>query len=172
MNVLVDTSAWIALELEDDRHHRAARGAWEGLLPATRSLLVSTWILSETVTHLFRELGPARAFAWGRRLLDHPRVEWVHGDGGLASRALLLLNQRGDARFSFTDATSWVIAREYHVDAVFSFDRHLRMPGVQLIPAGGGTEVREPATRYRAEAPRRRRKRISSITVRHSASAL
>lgn len=150
MRVLVDTSAWFALEVAEDRHHERAVDFWRKALPDARNILVSTWIFSETLTHLSRELGSGHAFRWGRSLLDSRNTEIVHGDAGLYSRALLLMQQRGDPKFSFADAASWVIAREHRVDAVFAFDRHLRIPGIPLLPGDEGWAVREPAGVYRA----------------------
>ncbi len=170
--VLIDTSAWVAIEDRRDQWHAPASLTWNSLLKRAPRILVSTWILSETISLVGSRATLERAYVLGRRMLDSDQFEIVRGDAGLESRALLVQRQRGDPRFSFTDAASWVIAREREVDAVFSFDRHLRIPGIAFLPEDGGWEVRERPGRYRAGARRRRTRRISSITATHSASEL
>jgi predicted nucleic acid-binding protein len=112
--------------------------------------ILSTWIFEETLTLVSRRTRPETAYVLGRMFLDSQTIDIVRGDTGLESRAMLLMRSRREPDFSFTDAASWVIAREHAVDAVFAFDRHLRIPGVRLLPEDGGWEVRERPGRYRA----------------------
>lgn len=184
MVILVDTSAWIALESQDDARHAEASAFWESAVSRFRRILITPWILSESVTNIARKAGSERAFRFGKGLLDSRFVELAPSGPEVASRALLVMRQRNDPKFSFADAASWVIAREYGVNAVFAFDRHLRIPGIRLLPEDEGWAVSERRTRYRVRPskpaarrrPGRRRPirmaRISSITASHSASEL
>ena len=161
MRVLVDTSAWLAIQDTGDNHHVPARRCWEELEASRARYVLSTWIFEETLTLVSRRTRPETAFLLGRMFLDSGRVEIVRGDSGLESRALILLRACGEDDFSFTDAASWIIAREYGVDAVFAFDRHLRIPGIPLLPQDSGWEVREKAAPYRVAQKRKVMRRRS-----------
>jgi predicted nucleic acid-binding protein len=55
--VLVDTSAFLALLVSDDRRHREARRAFEKLAAAAAALRSSSYVLVETYALLQRRFG-------------------------------------------------------------------------------------------------------------------
>ena len=57
MRVLVDTSAWYAMEAERDAHHIEAAACWKDIFPRLKRVLVTPWILSETITQFARMAG-------------------------------------------------------------------------------------------------------------------
>jgi len=155
VRILVDTSAWLAIQNAKDNNHVPASRCWEEIEASKSRYILSTWIFEETLTLVSRRTHPEAASLLGRMFLDSGRIEIVRGDPGLESRALLLMRSRKEDDFSFTDAASWVIAREHAVDAVFAFDRHLRMPGIRQIPQGLGVAVREEGIPYQTDSGKR-----------------
>ena len=169
MRVLVDTSAWLALDNAADQRHPVASYYWTELDAQSARFIISSWILEEVMTLVSRRAGAQRAYLLGRRFLDSSALEIIQGDIGLESRAMILMRQRNEKDFSFTDAMSWVIVREYSVDAVFAFDRHLMMPGIRQIPQGLGVAVREEGVPYQADPEKRKptRRRRPAGGARH-----
>ena len=69
--IFVDSSFWIALQIERDRHHRAAKLLTETYADAP--LTTSSAVVAETWTYLRRKTGHARAIAWLDRLIAAAR---------------------------------------------------------------------------------------------------
>jgi len=59
-------------------------------------------------------------------VLNVDRRTWIE--------ATTLFERYADQDFSFTDCTSFVLAREAAVDAVFTFDHHFSILGFVIAP--------------------------------------
>jgi predicted nucleic acid-binding protein len=133
----VDSSAWAALVMPEDRYHRSATAAFRQLSRGTR-LITTNYVLSETYTLLRSRSGHRSAVDFHRRQQDAERVRlldirWV--DERLHRSAWDLFERYSDQPFSFVDCTSFVLAREESVDFVFGFDRDFLTMGFDLRPA-------------------------------------
>jgi len=124
--IFVDTGAWFALLVPNDRDHAAA-ARWLGL---NREPLITTdYVLDETLTLLKVRAETKRALDWGARMLAGElagieRVAW--NDFGQAWEMFCRFRDKG---WSFTDCTSFVVMARLGVDAAFSFDEHFRQYG-------------------------------------------
>ncbi len=132
----MDTGAWFALQVTDDRHHRPAKDALPELLSRFRSLVTTNHVIGETYTLLRTAKGyaPARAFL---DVLDRsPRLERYFVTPDLEREAMALLHRYADHPFSFIDATSFVVMRKETIHQAFAFDRHFAIAGFTRIPEG------------------------------------
>lgn len=136
--VFVDTSAWYAVAVEDDKYHEPATRHFGNLLSHRTPLLTSDYVLDETLTRIRYDLGHAAAVAFWERLVAAQHRGQLQiltvGDATWAA-ALELFRTYDDQWFSFTDCTSFVLAREHNTHEAFAFDDHFRIFGLVVRPA-------------------------------------
>jgi predicted nucleic acid-binding protein len=133
--IFVDTSAWYALEVEDDVNHQAACKFLQQLASGIHGISITTdYILDETLTLLRsrRGLTPATTFIDKVNKSKSIRVFWINDD--LFEKALSIFQKSEYKSWSFTDCTSFALMRELEVLETFSFDNHFREAGLQILP--------------------------------------
>lgn len=133
--VFADTSGLYALIDKNDAAHAAARDAVNRLLRGGSRLVVTDYVIDETVT-----LAKARGGALiAGRVLDLVeqsrgiRIEWIGPERFESTRAFF--RRHADHAYSFTDCSSFIVMRELRVTRVLTTDRHFREAGMEpLLP--------------------------------------
>jgi uncharacterized protein len=117
--IFVDSSFWIAQQLERDVRHEIAK---ELTRSRTAELLVtSTSVLAETWTYFRRKADHARAFGWLDRVqAANISVEWI--DPALEDEAWAWLRVHDERPYSFVDATSFALMRKLRIREALAFD--------------------------------------------------
>lgn len=134
MTVLVDTSAWVALLARNDQYHPAALKNWARLRDERTPLLTSDYVVDETVTWLRYRVSHAAAVAFWETTLQSALVEIAPISRELLDVAWGLFKKYADQDFSLTDCTSFALMRARHVQRAFTFDRHFRHVGFEVLP--------------------------------------
>ena len=129
--IFVDTGAFVALMRQKDRHHEAARN----FMVDPPALVTSDYVVDETVTLLLTRVSrdAAERFLGGIRSSRLLRLEMV-GKEGFNEAATLFLHYR-DKEWSFTDCTSFTIAKRLGIKDVFGVDHHFEQMGLRRVPA-------------------------------------
>jgi uncharacterized protein len=130
--LLADTSALLALSLDDDAHHAAAVG-FVRRYPSHR-FVVTELILAEFATRGRVRLDAGRVAVLTRSFLDSRRYDVVLVDGEIFRNALSLLERFADKRLSLTDCASFELMARLHLPAAFTFDRDFRDCGYEMVP--------------------------------------
>lgn len=133
--IFVDTSAWYAIEVEDDVHHAEARQFLRRLASGTYGASVTTdYVLDETLTLLRsrRGLDAAMAFIDKVRRSKSVKVFWITEE--LFEKALGTFRGYKGQSWSFTDCTSFAIMKELSIPDAFAFDGHFEEAGLGLRP--------------------------------------
>ncbi|HKZ88375.1 MAG TPA: type II toxin-antitoxin system VapC family toxin [Candidatus Bathyarchaeia archaeon] len=133
--IFVDTSAWYAIEVEDDINHEKARKFLSKLSSGKHGVSVTTdYVLDETLTLLRsrRSLASATAFIGKIRKSSSVRVFWI--DESLFEKALDIFRKSDRASWSFTDCASFALMRDLSIPEAFTFDNHFREAGLQALP--------------------------------------
>ena len=127
MRVFVDTSALLALLVQNDAAHDRARDGFAHLRSREATVLTSSYVLVETYALLGRRFGieAVRRF----RATFAPLLDTIWVDAETHEKGLDLLHVRGTRDLSLVDAVSFVIIRERKVDRTFAFDRHFTAEG-------------------------------------------
>jgi predicted nucleic acid-binding protein len=133
--VLIDTSAFHALQNAGDaREHEPAKTIAKQL-QADRAILVTTnYILDETYTLLRALLGHKVAVAFGREI-RRGGIEIVQIDESIQRDAWKIFESYSDKDFSFTDCTSFVVMQRSGIEIAFTFDRHFQQYGLKTLPS-------------------------------------
>jgi predicted nucleic acid-binding protein len=132
--VLVDTSAFLALQnAGNPREHAATRTAAERL-EADRAVLVTTdYVLDETYTLLRSALGHGPAVHFGREL-RRGGIEVAQVDPEIQEEAWRIFERYADEDFSFTDCTSFAVMRRAKIRLALTLDHHFRQFGFETSP--------------------------------------
>jgi uncharacterized protein len=131
----VDTSAWYALEVEDDVNHEAACRFLSKVATGKYGVSVTTdYVLDETLTLLRsrRNLSSASVFIDKIKKSKSVRVFWV--EEGLFEKALDMFQGSDRKGWSFTDCTSFALMKDLLIPEAFTFGSHFREAGLQVLP--------------------------------------
>jgi uncharacterized protein len=130
--LFVDTSGWIAQANGRDQGHDAVVAA----LAEFRGRLVTTnFVLAETIAWC-RRLGHATAVAVGDVLRDPDVVDLIRVETRDEDAAWRHFVARPERRLSFTDCTSFVVARRLGIDETLTLDDDFAAEGFRVVPEG------------------------------------
>jgi uncharacterized protein len=135
--VFIDTSAWIAVMVRKDHNNREAVACFEGLLKERIPLVTSDYVLDETLTRIRYDSGHHKAVEFYNIIKESREKGYLimkRIDEALWDEAFEIFRQYGDKKFSFTDCTSFALARKLKVNRVFAFDEDFRAMKFTVIP--------------------------------------
>ena len=137
--VLVDTSAFYALQSKGDASEHALAAGEAARFDSDRALLVTTdYVLDETYTLLRSALGHRAAVRFGREI-RRGGIEIVQVDPPIQEEAWRIFERYADKNFSFTDCTSFAVMKRARVRLAFTLDSDFLQFGFQTAPAPAGT---------------------------------
>jgi len=128
----VDTSFWLALQLNRDQNHAAA----DALADQELGPLITTHhVVGETWTFMRKWSGHAGAVEALQRIRTVPTLTIVHADPEIEDDAWRWLARRDEREYSFVDATSFALMRRRRIREVLAFDGDFTAAGfVELRP--------------------------------------
>lgn len=133
--VFVDTSGLYALVDKKDAHHGAASKLVRKLVTSNHRLVLSDYIVSETVTLATIRSGKHVALRV-LDLLDQSagiRIEYIAPARYDAAKAFF--RRHADHAYSFTDCSSFVLMRELSLQRALTTDRHFHEAGFEVLLA-------------------------------------
>jgi predicted nucleic acid-binding protein len=132
--VFVDASYLIALQISGDNNHAIANQHWQQLKKSPSSLITTSFILDEVVTHLNSRDFHASAVQIGDELLTSILFGFVEVDTLILRTGWQYFKQHRDKRYSLTDCISFVVMQELGIRTALTFDRHFAQAGFVMAP--------------------------------------
>ena len=138
--IFVDTWAWVALAVDSDQYHGAAKKEHLRLKKKRRRYVTSNFVVSEVVTQLYRKQSCAQAQAFINAMLEaveEGKHRLVEVSPPYFRRAWALRQKYHDKPdVSFVDFTSMVVMQDLGIQDVFTGDAHFRQVnlGFRLVP--------------------------------------
>jgi uncharacterized protein len=131
--IFVDTGAWVALFVEADARHEAAR-AW---INSNRERLVtSDYIVDEVLTLITARYRRRTAIRAGSVLFAEDLAGLIQLTEEDKAQAWGIFQSHGDKGWSFTDCTSYALMQRLGISTAFAFDRHFsQMRGIRRVPS-------------------------------------
>ena len=130
--IFVDTSAFYALLDGDDAEHSRGLKLWEGEPPGEGSLVTTNYVVLESMALLQSRLGMPAVRVFRDAILPLVRIEWidevVHAQ---AVSGFIAADRRG---LSLVDLSSFETMRRLGIRSAFTFDRHFRQHGFEIVP--------------------------------------
>lgn len=131
LTILIDTNVFIAQLDENDTTHTQVI-AISKKIPESSILYTTTQIMSESLTVAAQKLGKKTAINLLKELLPGD-VTIIHIDELIFNKSLSLFKTITSKNVSFADCTSFVVLKQYSIDAVFTFDQHFKKQGFKLL---------------------------------------
>lgn len=128
--IFVDTGAFLALYIKRDQYHRQAQRVFRAL---PRPFSTSNHVVDELATLLGRIAGYTYAADRIDDLYASESIEVLTSTRGDEIGAIRWMRKYSDKEISFTDCVSFAIMRRLGIRAVFTFDRHFRDAGFEII---------------------------------------
>lgn len=132
--LFVDTGAWFALVDKSDQHHNQAVKAYPRLLSSYHHLTTTNLVIAETYILIRHAIGHNPAIYFLKNIAASPRVVKIYSNSTLEEAAEAILFKYQDQSFSYTDAVSFALMKQFEIKKAFSFDRHFATAGFMLIP--------------------------------------
>ena len=132
--LFVDTGAWFALADKSDQHHKQAIDIYPKLLSNYHHLKTTNLVIAETYILIRRSIGHQPAIKFLESIATSPRVNKIYSDSVFEKKAEDILRQYQDQDFSYTDAVSFVVMKQYEITQAFCFDKHFVTAGFTAIP--------------------------------------
>ncbi len=132
-DVFADTAYWVALIHPHDQLHGRARKASAALAGAR--IVTSDWVLIELL-NAFAERGPRPRSVVSTAvaiLKANPNVMVVPQTPESFTSAFDLYRERTDKGWSMTDCSSFLIMRQYGIDAALTHDKHFEQAGFNAL---------------------------------------
>lgn len=131
--ILVDTSALCALiDKGEQRHPTVTRFIQEHRAVCT--LLVSDYVLDETLTWVKGRFDSRRAIEFGRKLRASDFCHYHVLSAADEAATWAIFEKHADKRWSYTDCSCLAVMQQLHITEVLSLDVHFRQMGVQVWP--------------------------------------
>lgn len=137
MRLFIDSTAFIALEDEDDENHKAALGYREKIKQektAFRALYTSNYILDEVLTLLRLRISHQAAIMFGETVKQSKVIRILQVTAPIEEKSWEIFKKYADKEFSFTDCTSFAIMEQEAISTAFTFDKHFQQFGLQIVP--------------------------------------
>ena len=131
--LFLDTSFVIALLSEDDGSHLTAAAEWRRQTRARSKIMVTEYIVLETVNFLISRNQRAQAIDAGV-LLRNEDVDYVSVDDTLFDDGWRYLIRYKDKHFSLTDCVSFVVMKRRGISQALTFDHHFAQAGFEILP--------------------------------------
>lgn len=133
--IFVDTSAFVALYNRLDQFHNLAVEKLEVLRTRPHTLVISNYIVDETLTKLLASAGFAAAFRFGVRVFEKKSGLQIQNiDFGTEIEAWDVFKKfNKDKKWSFTDCTSFVLMKGLGIKTIFTFDENFRQMGFKML---------------------------------------
>ena len=133
-SIFVDTGYFIALELDDDQDHEAAKRHWESVSQDHLDLVTTSLVLIETVTFINSRGYHSNAVSVGNMLLTSPSIHLIHVDEALLMDGWEYFRGHSDKIYSLTDCVSFIVMERYRIYTAYAFDRDFNRAGFATEP--------------------------------------
>lgn len=124
MKVFIDTSAFVALLVDKEANHEKVAKKYYDFREERAILFTSDYILDELFTRLlyFGEVRIKKLIQKLKDAIAANELTVLHINEALFQKALDTFLKFSEHRISFTDATSYVLYKDFGLDAVFTLD--------------------------------------------------
>ena len=130
--LFVDTSALYALLSMNDINYQKALSTWERMLEDDTVMITNNYVLVECFSLLQRRLGIDASCDLDTKLAPLLQIDWIDAQqhANIVNYALAA-NQ---LQLSLVDCNCFESMRRLGIESVFSFDKHFREHGFDVIP--------------------------------------
>ncbi|MBA7687544.1 hypothetical protein ES703_96008 [subsurface metagenome] len=132
MSVYIDTSAFFAILDSGDKFHKESKNAFLELIDSKEVFHSSNYIIIEAIVLIQNRLGLDALRAFQDDIIPIINIHWVEERiHNIAISSLLIACRKN---ISFVDYTSFEMVRNLGLKKVFTFDKHFKEQGFEVLP--------------------------------------
>ena len=135
--VLVDASAWIAINNTRDKYHAPATQLFQQFVTIRQVMVTTNLVIAEAYASIRKMGGHVAALDFLEICRQTSFIRRVYSDAALELQAEAILRQFSDQDFSLADAVSFALMRQLGITEAFTFDHHFLTAGFAVVPAMG-----------------------------------
>ena len=132
MSIYIDTSAFFAILDSGDEFHKESKNTFLELIGSKEVFHSSNYIIIETIVLIQNGLGLNALRAFQDDIIPIINIHWVDERiHNIAISSLLIARKKS---ISFVDYTSFEMVRNLGLKKVFTFDKHFKEQGFEVLP--------------------------------------
>ena len=125
MKVFIDTGAFIAYFIKQEKYHSDAVSKYKLYRQQKLTLLTSDYILDELFTWFSAKQSKyilEKLVASVQKMTVNQEIKVLSVDDVVFKKAVEVLLKFSEHKISFTDATTYVLYKEFSIDEIFTLD--------------------------------------------------
>jgi len=125
MKIFIDTGAFIALFASSEKHHRLVSKQYADYRKQRAIFFTSYYILDELFTRLMYDFGKSltqKAIEILNRAIEKEELSIFDIDEAIFKKSQEVLIKFSEHKISFTDATSYILYKDFGMDSIFTLD--------------------------------------------------
>jgi len=133
MKVFLDTSAFVALLVKNEIDHEKVANKYLDYRQERALLITSDYILDELFTRLrFYKIDLKRYIEKLKSSIDKDEIAVLRIDENLFDKSIQIFLKFSDHKISFTDATTYVLYKNFSLDEIFTLDNDFKKMRVNI----------------------------------------
>lgn len=129
MKVFIDTGAFIALFVSSERYHSKVSKKYKDYRKQYAKLFTSYYILDELFTRLIYDFGKSltqKAIDLLNKSIEKEEIVVLDIDEVIFKKAQEAMIKFSEHKISLTDATSYILYKDFSLDEIFTLDDDFR----------------------------------------------
>lgn len=134
MRIFIDTGAFLVLFISSEKYHQQTAGKYKTYRKQRASFFTSFFILDELFTRLIYDFGATKTqkvIDLLEKSIQQEELMILDIDKTTFKKARETLLKFADYKISFTDATSYVLYKDFGMDEIFTLDSDFKKIGVK-----------------------------------------
>lgn len=132
MSIFVDTSAFLAILNKEDNNNAGAAELLATFVETGKELFCTNYIIVESYALIQRRLGMEAIRDFQKEILPSIKIVWLGSEEHKQIVARFISDNRRN--LSFVDCSSFETLKRLGIKSVFTFDKHFREQGFDVIP--------------------------------------
>lgn len=134
MKIFIDTSAFIALFIKQEKYHRNIFSKYQILKQRKYLLITSDYVLVELFTRLSYDFGEnitKKIISVIKKAVENEQLRVLFIDEVLFNKSAEILIKFAEHKISFTDASIYTCVKEFEINEVFTLDSDFKRIGLK-----------------------------------------
>lgn len=129
MKVFIDTSAFIAFFVKEEITHQKVKETYDDYRSQRVPFITSDYVLAELYTRLMYDFGKKVTQEKMKQLneaIEKEELQVLSVDETIFKKAQEPFIKFAEHKISFTDATTYVLYKDFKIDEIFTLDRDFK----------------------------------------------
>ena len=136
LKIFIDTDAFVALAIETDANHKKAVALLNNLCITPVEFFTSNYVFSESITLIRMQGSHATALRFIETMQSYENPFHIkRADAGTEELAMHIFKKQTSKNTNYVDCINMALMKQFHSDAIFSFDDVYKKNGLQLAEA-------------------------------------